>query len=94
MDELDDDLERLFDEAEQNAVLHDWRWRSYALRLFDSSTCIDETHLEDDIATGQWTPEEKNNLFTRLLMNQLEYRSHKRFGVMDWIDWMKKTFNY
>ena len=94
MDELDDDLDALFETAEANAVAHDWNWRTRALRLYDASTCIDEEHLEDDIATGEWTPEEKNNLFTRLWMNQLEYRSHKRFGVEDWIDWMKKTFNY
>ena len=94
MDELDDDLNALFEMAEANAVAHDWNWRTRALRLYDSSTCIDEEHLEDDIATGEWSEDEQQRLFTRLQMNQLEYRSHKRFGVMDWIDWMKKTFNY
>jgi hypothetical protein len=93
-DELDDDLNALFEMAEANAVAHDWNWRSRALRLYDASTCIDEEHLEDDIAEGDWTPEERGQLFTRLNQNQTRPIDRKGWGKTELALWMKHIFNF
>ena len=93
MDELDDDLDALFDRAEQNAVAHDWNWRTRALRLFDSSTCIGEEHLEDDIATGEWSEEEQRRLFIRLRLNQTRPIDRPNWGKLALAKWMKIIFN-
>ena len=91
--ELDDDLDALFEMAEANAVAHDWNWRSRALRLYDASTCIDEEHLEDDIATGEWTPQERGRLFTRLNQNQIRPIDRKGWTMTELALWMKHIFN-
>jgi len=92
--ELDDDLNALFEMAEANAVAHDWNWRTRALRLYDASTCIDEEHLEDDIATGEWSEDEQRRLFTRLKLNQTRPIDRPNWGKLELAKWMKNIFNF
>ena len=94
MDELDDDLNALFEMAEANKVAHDWNWRTRALRLYDSSTCIGEEHLEDDIAGGEWDEDEQRRLFTRLNQNQTRPIDRKGWGKTELALWMKNIFNF
>ena len=91
--ELDDDLNALFDRAEENAVAHDWNWRTRALRLFDSSTCIGEEHLEDDIATGEWSEDEQLQLMQRLSHNQLRPIDRPNWGKLELAKWMKRIWD-
>ena len=91
--DYDDDLDALFERAEANAVAHDWNWRSRAIRLYDSSTAIDETHLKDDIAIGEWDEVEIRQLFERLQYNQTRPIDRPNWGKLELAQWMKNIFN-
>jgi len=91
--DYDDDLDALFERAEANAVAHDWNWRSRAIRLYDSSTAIDETHLKDDIAIGEWDEVEISQLFERLQYNQTRPIDKKTWGKTELALWMRNIFN-
>ena len=93
MNELDDDLDAPLEMAEANKVAHEWNWRTRALRLYDSSTCIGEEHLEDDIAGGEWDEDEQRRLFTRLRLNQTRPIDRPNWGKLELAKWMKRIWN-
>lgn len=88
-----DDLDALFERAEGNAVAHDWNWRSRALHLFDSSTCIGDEHLESDIASGEWDEDEQLQLMQRLRLNQLRPIDRPNWGKTELAEWFKRIWN-
>ena len=88
-----DELDDLFEQAERNAVAYDWNRRSHLLHLYANSTCIDETHLEDNIATGEHSEEEWRNIATRLRMNQTRPIDRPNWGKLELAQWMKNIFN-
>ena len=88
-DEEWDEMAELFQNAEHNARAFDWQWRTDALRLYDRSTCVEEEHLETDIATGEWTERERVNLFARLRMNQLRAIDLRNWNQTDFCNWWR-----
>ena len=93
MEELNDDLDALFDRAEENAVAYDWNWRSQALRLFDKSTSIGDEHLETAIASGEWDDDERQQLFERLRLNQTRPIDKKTWTKTELALWMRRIWN-
>ena len=91
--DYDDDLESLFERAEENALVYDWNWRSRAIRLYDSSTVCDEESLKHDIAIGEWNEVEIRQLFERLQYNQTRPIDKKTWGKTELARWMKHIFN-
>ena len=89
MDELDD----LFERAEQSAVAHDWNRRTRMLQLFDRSTCIGNDELHDDIAHGEMSDEDERRIMTTLLINQTRPIDRPAWGKLELAKWMRTIWN-
>ena len=89
----DDELDDLFEQAERAAVAYDWNTRSSLLRLFDSSTSINNEHLEDEIASGELTEERIADIAKHLRMNQTRPIDKRTWGKTELALWMRYIFN-
>jgi len=89
----DDELDDLFEHAERAAVVHDWNKRTRLLRLFDSSTSINDEHLKDEIATGELTEQRTDEIAKHLRMNQTRPIDKRVWTKTELALWMRNVFN-
>ena len=89
----DDELDDLFEHAERAAVAYDWNQRTRLLRLFDSSTSINDEHLKSEIATGEIDEQRMADIAKHLRMNQTRPIDKRTWGKTELALWMRYIFN-
>ena len=89
----DDELDDLFEQAERAAVVYDWNQRTRLLRLFDSSTSINDDHLKSEIATGDIDEQRMAEIAKHLRMNQTRPIDKRTWGKTELALWMRNIFN-